>query len=110
MKVGIVGAGFVGSTAGFAMVMTGAASEIVLVDANPAPALAQAQDIAHAIPFAHAAMVRQGDYAELAGAGVVGAGGVLGTVMPPLTGEEEAALKRSAEILKAAATSVESVL
>jgi L-lactate dehydrogenase len=71
MKVGIIGAGFVGSTAGFAMVMAGVASEIVLVDANPALALAQAHDIAHAIPFAHAALVRNGDYAELAGAGVV---------------------------------------
>ncbi|WP_431860711.1 L-lactate dehydrogenase [Azospirillum sp.] len=71
MKVGIVGAGFVGSTAGFAMVMTGAASEVVLVDANAKLALAQAHDIAHAVPFAHATVVRHGDYTELDGAGVV---------------------------------------
>ncbi|HYG90791.1 MAG TPA: L-lactate dehydrogenase [Azospirillum sp.] len=71
MKVGIVGAGFVGSTAAFAMTMRGAASEIVLVDANAKLALAQAHDIAHAIPFAHPVLVRHGDYAELAGAGVV---------------------------------------
>lgn len=71
MKVGIVGAGAVGATAAFAMVMSGAASEIVLVDANPKLALAQAHDIAHAIPFADAALVRYGDYAELAGARVV---------------------------------------
>ncbi len=71
MKVGVVGAGFVGSTAAFAMVMTGAASEIVLVDANPKLALAQAHDIAHAIPFAHATHVRHGGYESLAGAGAV---------------------------------------
>jgi len=71
MKVGIVGAGFVGSTAAFAMAMNGAASEIVLVDFNEKLALAQAHDIAHAIPFAHAVVVRHGDYAELAGAGVI---------------------------------------
>ena len=35
-KVGIVGAGFVGATAGFAMVLGGAAAELVLVDANAA--------------------------------------------------------------------------
>ena len=36
MKVGIVGAGFVGSTAAFAMVTTGAVNEVVLVDMNEA--------------------------------------------------------------------------
>lgn len=71
MKVGIVGAGFVGSTAGFAMVMGGAASELVLVDANAALARAQAADIAHAVPFTRAVAVRAGGYGDLAGAGVV---------------------------------------
>lgn len=71
MKVGIVGAGAVGATAGFAMVMGGAASEVVLVDMNEKLAAAQAQDIAHAVPFARACQVRSGPYAELAGAGVV---------------------------------------
>lgn len=71
MKVGIVGAGFVGATAGFAMVMGGAASELVLVDANAALADAQAADIAHAVPFTRAVAVRAGGYDALAGAGVV---------------------------------------
>ena len=71
MKVGIVGAGAVGATAGFAMVMSGSASEVVLVDMNEKLAAAQAQDIAHAVPFARAAQVRPGGYAALAGAGVV---------------------------------------
>lgn len=71
MKVGVVGAGAVGATAAFAMVMSGSASEVVLVDANDKLAAAQAQDIAHAVPFARAVQVRHGPYAELAGAGVV---------------------------------------
>ncbi|WP_448203719.1 L-lactate dehydrogenase [Azospirillum sp. sgz302134] len=71
MKVGIVGAGAVGATAGFAMVMSAAASEVVLVDANEKLAAAQAQDIAHAVPFARAVHVRHGTYADLAGAGVL---------------------------------------
>jgi len=71
MKVGIVGAGMVGSAAAFALVMKGTASEIVLVDLNTARAAAEAEDIAHAVPFAHAAVVRAGDYADLRGAGVV---------------------------------------
>lgn len=71
MKVGVVGAGAVGATAAFAMVMSGSASEVVLVDANEKLAAAQAQDIAHAVPFARAVQVRHGPYGELAGAGVV---------------------------------------
>ena len=34
MKVGIVGAGYVGSTAAYAMTLQGTAREIVLVDIN----------------------------------------------------------------------------
>lgn len=71
MKVGIVGAGMVGATAAFALVMQGEASEIVLVDVNRARARAEAEDIAHAIPFASPAIVRAGEYADLDGAGVV---------------------------------------
>ncbi len=71
MKVGIVGVGNVGATAAFAMVLRGAASEVVLIDKNPALARAQAEDILHATPFAYAARVRAGTYADLAGAGVV---------------------------------------
>ncbi|MBP2311693.1 L-lactate dehydrogenase [Azospirillum soli] len=71
MKVGVVGAGAVGATAAFAMVMSGSASEVVLVDLNEKMAMAQAQDIAHAVPFAHPTVVRHGSYADLAGAGVI---------------------------------------
>ncbi|GHC61739.1 L-lactate dehydrogenase [Neogemmobacter tilapiae] len=71
MKVGIVGTGMVGSAAGFAVALTGAASELVLIDHNPARALAEAEDIAHAVPFGRPLVVRAGGYADLAGAGVV---------------------------------------
>lgn len=71
MKVGVVGAGFVGSTAAYAMVMRGVGREIVLVDKNMNRARAEAADIAHAIPFASPLAVSAGDYAALAGADVV---------------------------------------
>lgn len=71
MKVGIIGAGMVGSAAAYALVMRGDASEVVLVDRNARMAEAQAQDILHATPFAHAARVRAGSWPDLAGAGVV---------------------------------------
>ncbi len=71
MKAGIVGAGMVGSAAAFSLVMRGGASEVVLVDRNPALAEAQAQDILHATPFAYASRVTSGGYEALHGAGVV---------------------------------------
>lgn len=71
MKVGIVGAGMVGSSAGFALAITGYVSEVVLVDRNEALAIAQAEDIAHAVPFMSATRVQAGSYADLAGAAVV---------------------------------------
>ncbi|MDG4649123.1 L-lactate dehydrogenase [Roseibacterium sp. SDUM158017] len=71
MKVGIVGAGMVGSAAGFALIQQGRAGEIVFVDIDTARARAEAEDIAHAVPFAAPAIVRHGDYADLAGAGIV---------------------------------------
>jgi len=77
MKIGIVGAGMVGSTSAFALVMSGVGREIVLVDLNRARAAAEANDIYHAVPFAHPLSVRAGDYADLDDARVVViAGGV----------------------------------
>ncbi|MDX1664981.1 MAG: L-lactate dehydrogenase [Candidatus Promineifilaceae bacterium] len=71
MKVGIVGTGLVGATAAYALVMQGIGREIVLVDLNVARAAAEAADLLHAVPFAHALRVRSGAYADLAGCRVV---------------------------------------
>jgi L-lactate dehydrogenase len=71
MKVGIVGAGLVGSSAGYAMVLGGVATDIVFVDINARLALAQAEDILHATPVSNPARVSQGEYQDLAGSDVV---------------------------------------
>lgn len=71
MKVGVVGCGFVGSTAAYAMVMNGVGREIILVDKNEARASAEADDIFHAVPFSHPLTVRAGTYDDLKGAAVV---------------------------------------
>jgi L-lactate dehydrogenase len=71
MKVGIVGCGFVGSSAAYAMALKGTPSEMVLVDLNKKLAQAQAEDILHATPFSHPVRVVAGDYPQLEGAGIV---------------------------------------
>ena len=70
-KIGIVGTGFVGATAGFAIVMRGIGSELVLVDINQERARAEAADILHAVPFAHEIRVSAGNYSNLADCKVV---------------------------------------
>jgi L-lactate dehydrogenase len=71
MKTGIVGSGFVGATAAYALVMRGVGRRVVLVDMNRARAEAEADDILHAVPFAHPLEVAAGDYADLVGCRVV---------------------------------------
>jgi L-lactate dehydrogenase len=71
MKVGIIGAGAVGATTAYALVMRGVAREIVLVDLNQERAQAEAADILHAVPFAHPARVSAGGYGDLRGCKVV---------------------------------------
>jgi len=65
LKVGIVGSGFVGSTAAYSLVMRSLGHEIVLVDKNATRAKAEADDILHAVPFVHPIHVSSGDYADL---------------------------------------------
>lgn len=61
----------VGATSAFAIVMRKAASDIVLIDANEKRAIAEAQDINHAVPFVAATDVYAGNYADLHDAKIV---------------------------------------
>jgi L-lactate dehydrogenase len=65
MKIGIVGSGLVGATAAYALVMRGIGRQIVLLDLDKKRALAEADDIRHAVPFAHPLEVMGGDYPDL---------------------------------------------
>ncbi len=71
MKIGVVGAGQVGATAAYAMMMRGVGSEIVLVDRKADLAVAQAHDILDATPWAYPVRIRAGEAADLDGAGIV---------------------------------------
>jgi len=71
MKVGIIGCGFVGSSAAYAMVLQGVVSELLLIDLNRDLAQAQAEDILHATPFSHPVRLAAGDYRDLPGAALV---------------------------------------
>jgi malate/lactate dehydrogenase len=95
VKVGIVGTGWVGSTAAYALVMRGIGQEIVMIDKNTKRAQAEADDILHAVPFAHSLRVWAGEYSDLAGCRVV----ILASFPLPLNDVEQAVPKASAEVV-----------
>ncbi len=69
-RVAVVGAGNVGATFAYSLLMSGVTSEIVLIDANHAKAEGEAMDINHAVPMLRPARVWAGSYADCAGAAV----------------------------------------
>jgi L-lactate dehydrogenase len=71
MKVGIVGAGAVGTACMFAMALRGSAREIVLVNRNRRRAEGAVTDLQYGSVLAPTVSLRPGDYADLRGAAVV---------------------------------------
>ncbi|MBQ9235714.1 MAG: L-lactate dehydrogenase [Alphaproteobacteria bacterium] len=71
MKIGIIGAGFVGSTTAYTLAMKGNADEIVLIDLNSEKAQAEALDVYHAASLTSRCKVFYGDYPDLKDADIV---------------------------------------
>jgi L-lactate dehydrogenase len=71
-KIVIIGAGHVGSHAGFALAAQGLAEEIMFIDIDAAKARAQAMDISDAsLYLAHSVKVRAGDYSQAGDADLI---------------------------------------
>lgn len=64
-KVAIIGCGFVGSAAAFALMQSGLFSEMVLIDVDKERAEGEAMDISHGIPFAGPVKIYAGNYDDL---------------------------------------------
>ena len=76
-RIAIIGAGHIGSTAAYALMLRALFRDIVLIDNNTSLAEAEAADLADANALARPARVWAGDYADAASAGIaiVTAGG-----------------------------------
>lgn len=70
-KIVVIGAGFVGSTTAYTIMLGGLFSEIVIIDINRAKAEGDALDIAHAVSFVKPVRVTAGDYSECKDADIV---------------------------------------
>jgi len=70
-KVAIVGAGFVGTTFAYSLLIRGLVSQIVLIDINKERAEGEAMDLSHGLPFAHPVKIWAGDYSDCKDADIV---------------------------------------
>ncbi len=71
VRVAVVGTGHVGATYAYALLFSGLAAEIVLINRSRESAEGEAMDLTHAVPFAQPARIWAGDYADCAGAALV---------------------------------------
>ena len=69
--IAIIGAGFVGSTTAYALLLGGTAHEIVLIDINREKAAGEAMDLLHGTPFLKPAQVFAGDISDCRQADII---------------------------------------
>ena len=82
-KVTIIGAGSVGATTAYTMVVNGVASEIVLIDINENKAQGEAMDIVQGVPFCSPVSIYAGDYSDAKDSDIV----ILTSGMPRKAGQ-----------------------
>lgn len=70
-KVTIIGAGFVGATTAYTLMMSGLITELVLIDVNKKKAEGEAMDLNHGMPFVSPVRIYTGDYSDCAGSDIV---------------------------------------
>jgi L-lactate dehydrogenase len=69
-KVAVVGAGSVGTSFAYSLMIHGLVSEISLIDVNAEKAMGEAMDLEHGLPFVQPARIKAGDYGECADADI----------------------------------------
>jgi L-lactate dehydrogenase len=70
-RVAIVGTGFVGSTTAYALLISGTAVEIVLIDRDSKVAEGQGYDLGDAALFSHTTPIAVGDFSACSTADVI---------------------------------------
>ncbi len=70
-KIAIIGAGHVGSTYAFSLMISGLAREIVLIDKNTALAKGECMDLNHGLSFAHPTQIQPAGFEGCADADIV---------------------------------------
>ncbi len=96
-KITIVGAGYVGSTTAYTLMLSGLVSEIVLIDINRDKAEGDAMDMNHGVSFVSPVRIVAGTYSDIKGSDMV----IITAGASQREGEKRTdLLKRNAEIFK----------
>jgi len=96
-KVVVIGAGSVGTTYVYALMQTGLAVEIVLIDTDAKRLKGEIMDLEHGLAFVQPVQIRDGDYSDCADANLV----VVTAGAKQLPGQSRLELiQRNAEIVK----------
>lgn len=70
-KITVVGAGFVGSTTAYTLMISGLVSELVLIDVNRDKAEGEIMDLSHGMPFVRPVKMYRGEYGDCAGSDII---------------------------------------
>ena len=70
-KVVVIGAGFVGTTYAYALMHTGLAGEIILIDVDQKRVKGEVMDLEHGLAFVQPVTIRSGDYSDCADANLI---------------------------------------
>lgn len=70
-KISIVGAGSVGATCAYSLMINGIASEIVIVDVNKDKALGETMDLSHGVSFVNPVDIKSGNYSDTKNSDIV---------------------------------------
>ncbi|HEX8773225.1 MAG TPA: L-lactate dehydrogenase [Pyrinomonadaceae bacterium] len=65
-RIAVIGCGHVGASVAYALLLSGFAREIVLLDSDPRHAEGEAMDLQHAVPLSRPVRVWAGDYSDAA--------------------------------------------
>ena len=96
-KITVVGAGNVGSTVAYTLMISGLVSEIVLIDINKDKAEGDAMDMSHGVSFVSPVRIIAGDYSDIKESDMV----IITAGASQREGEKRTELlKRNAEVFK----------
>ena len=71
MVVSIIGAGFVGSTIAYTLMLSGLFSSIILIDKNKEKSIGESMDLNHGLPFISPVTIFSGDYKDCASSDII---------------------------------------
>jgi L-lactate dehydrogenase len=97
-KIAVIGAGSVGSTIAYTLVMKNLAAEVILVDINEAKEEGEVMDINDALSFVETGKIKGGDYKDASSADII----IITAGLPQKTGEQSRLelVNKNKEILK----------